>query len=321
MGTEANSYNSLPAVSGLLAIDKSIGMTSRDCVNRIERLLRELFPKPAKLPKVGHAGTLDPLATGVLVIGIGSGVRLVPYIQQMAKQYDATFRLGCWSETGDLEGELSVEADPLHPGADEILSAASSMIGNITQTPPATSAVRVDGKQAYKYAHRGEAVVVPSRVVRIDSISITRYEYPEVDLLIQCGSGTYIRTLGMDLAEKCGTRAVMSRLRRTAIGNFVLDNCVKAESLTAESLSTHLLPLRYGVVNLPTLPLSTEQVVRVSHGIKLPVAEVVSESSDEAVLEAVVEAAVIDDEGELRVILRRESDWWCPYRVFHRLSQ
>jgi len=313
VGTEASSYNALPAISGLLAIDKSIGMTSRDCVNRIERLLRESFPKPAKLPKVGHAGTLDPLATGVLVVGIGSGVRLVPYIQQMAKQYDATFRLGCWSETGDLEGELIVDAEPSIPSEEKIFNAAKSMIGNITQTPPATSAIRVDGKQAYKYAHRGEAVVVPSRVVRIDSISITRYEYPEVDLLIQCGSGTYIRTLGMDLAEKCKTRAVMSRLRRTAIGNFVLDNCVKTESLSSESLSTHLLPLRYGVVNLPTLPLSTEQIVRVSHGIKLPVAEVASESSDEA--------AVIDDEGELRVILRRESHWWCPYRVFHRLSQ
>ena len=313
MGTELNPYNDLPLISGLIAIDKSIGLTSRECVNHVERLLRTMLPRPAKLPKVGHAGTLDPLATGVLVVGVGSGVRLVPYIQTMAKQYDATFRLGCWSETGDLEGELDVDTNPLIPSRETIVESASEMIGEIKQTPPATSAVRIDGKKAYKYAHQGQSVVVPSRIVRVDSIVINRYQYPELDLLIQCGSGTYIRTLGMDLAEKCGTRAVMSRLRRVAIGNFLLSDCVELDSLNPQNFSERLLPLRAGVVGLQQLNLSDEQVTSLSHGVKLSVHEVPHEPSNEAI--------VLDCEGELRAIAKREGDLWAPYRVFHRLPR
>jgi tRNA pseudouridine55 synthase len=315
--SDSGAMHGLPAMSGLIAIDKPAGLTSRDCVNRVERCLRELFPKPLKLPKVGHAGTLDPLATGVLVMGIGSGVRLVPYIQRMTKRYDATFRLGCWSETGDLEGTLQWDADAPIPSLDAIHDAARSLTGDITQTPPATSAIRVNGKKAYKYARQGETVTVPSRVVRVDEIEITRYAYPDVDMTIHCGSGTYIRTLGMDLAIRCNTRAVMSRLRRTAIGALTIQRCVSLESVTPDKLPQLCLPLRDGVWGLPVLALSDVQRVQVMHGIKVPVADCPTVSDE--IADGTLEAIVLDKEGELRAIVQREDDRWCPYRVFHHL--
>ena len=289
-----------------------MGVTSRDCVNVVVKLLRERYPKPARLPKVGHAGTLDPRATGVLVMGVGAGVRLVPYIQQMTKQYDATFRLGAWSESGDLEAELHYEDSPVAPTLAELQAAAGQLVGYITQIPPSTSAIKVNGKKAYKYAHQGIAVVVPSRVVRIDSIAITRYEYPEVDASIRCGSGTYIRTLGMDLAAGCETRAVMSRLQRTQIGAFDLSACRTMEELTSESLPGALLPLSLGVSNLPALSLTDDQQDKVTQGLKIDVVDTVG-----AKLPDGSEATVIDTNGNLRAIVRVLENRWCPYRVFH----
>ncbi len=163
--------------NGLLVVDKPAGMTSRDCVNAIERLLRPAFPKPACLPKVGHAGTLDPLATGVLVVGIGAGVRLVPYVQQMQKTYHAHFRLGADSDTGDIEGVVVEDPSPSQPSLGSLQLASKKLTGFIQQVPPATSAIRVNGRKAYTYAHRGEAVVVPPRTVWIESIELLRYEY------------------------------------------------------------------------------------------------------------------------------------------------
>ena len=302
----------LQMLSGLLACNKPMGVTSRDCVNVVVKLLRERYPKPARLPKVGHAGTLDPRATGVLVMGVGAGVRLVPYIQQMSKQYDATFRLGEWSESGDLEAELHYEDSPIVPTLAELQAAAAQLVGNITQTPPSTSAIKVNGKKAYKYAHQGIAVVVPSRVVRVDSIAITRYEYPEIDASIRCGSGTYIRTLGMDLAAGCETRAVMSRLQRTQIGAFDLSICQTMDELTSESLPGTLLPLSLGVSNLLALSLTDDQQDKVTQGLKIDVVNTVG-----AKLPDGSEATVIDSNGNLRAIVRVFENRWCPYRVFH----
>ncbi len=301
----------LPLLSGLLACDKPLGITSRDCVNHVERLLRVLYPKPARLPKVGHAGTLDPLASGVLMMGIGSGVRLVPYIQQLAKHYHATFQLGWWTESGDLDGELNEVSDAHVPTVAELNAAAVSLTGQITQVPPSTSAIRVGGKKAYKYAHQGIAVDVPPRVVRVDSLVITRYQYPEVDLAIECGGGTYVRTLGMDLAVHCRTRAVMTRLVRTQIGDFDLADCHSLADLTSESIQSCLLPLTSGVTHLPRLELDVAQTQQVGNGSKIDCAEVGVVAAEGT------EATAIDQTGRLRAIVRKTGNRWCPYRVFH----
>lgn len=296
------------ALSGLLNINKPPAITSRDVVNRVVRVLRERYPKPIKLPKAGHAGTLDPMATGVLIVGVGAGVRLVPYLHQQSKVYEATFRFGQSSASGDLETPLVEHPDPPQPSRAAVEAAAAQLIGQITQVPPAHSAVKIKGRKAYQFAHRGIEVEVPSRVVQIDQILIRRYEYPEIDLTVRCGTGTYIRTLGIDLAKLCGTTAVMTRLVRTAIGAFSLAGAIELEQLSAASLDEHLQPLAKGVSHLPQLELAEAQIRLLTNGIRLRV-----EPAEQ--LEA-AEAAVLDGAGRLRAIVQRRGEHWCPYRVF-----
>lgn len=299
------------SVFGLLCIDKPLGLTSRDVVNRVVWRLRDLSPKPAKIPKVGHAGTLDPLATGVLLVGIGAGVRLVPYIHQQPKEYHATFRLGQSSQSGDMESPIVAEENPYQPARDEIDAAAEALVGNITQIPPAHSAIKIGGKKAYKFAHQGKSVEVPSRVVRIDEFNILDYAYPNITATIRCGTGTYIRTLGIDLAAKCKTTAVMTSLVRTAIGDFSLASAVSIDRIADSAIEDLVLPLAYGVANLPKIDLPQQQIDLLAHGIKIAI-----DPDNEA---AGDEAAVIDRQGNLRAIVQRRDGKWNPYRVFHCL--
>lgn len=298
-------------VFGLLCIDKPIGLTSRDVVNRVVWRLRESSPKPAKIPKVGHAGTLDPLATGVLMIGIGAGVRLVPYLHQQSKEYLATFRLGQSSPSGDLETPLVIQDDPYRPTLDQIRTATEELVGNITQVPPAHSAIKIGGKKAYKSAHQGKPVEVPSRVVRIDSIDILKYDYPDITATIRCGTGTYIRTLGIDLASKCKTTAVMTSLVRTAIGRFTLSSAVAIERLSDTPIEGLVSPLAGGVSHLQAVSMTPAQIDLLANGIKI--------EADLAGQVVGDEASVIDANGNLRAIVRRRDGKWHPYRVFHCL--
>ena len=192
---------------GLLNIDKPRGLTSRDAVNRVERLVR-----PAK---AGHAGTLDPLATGVLVICVGQATRLIQYVQQMRKQYRATFLLGCTSESDDTERELVAIPNAIVPTLEQIDAALPQFMGDIQQRPPAHSAIKIGGKRAYKLARKGADFELAERTVTIHQINLLRYEYPELELDVECGSGTYIRSLGRDLGAASGIGGVMSALERT----------------------------------------------------------------------------------------------------------
>ena len=192
---------------GLLCVNKPVGMTSRQAVNVVQRLAR-----PAK---VGHAGTLDPLADGVLVVGVGSATRLLEYVQQMRKRYVGTFLLGRSSPTEDTEGQVTECPDAPVPTLDEIGSAAARWTGRIAQRPPAFSALKVAGRRAYDLARRGKLPQLAPRPVDVFQIEIRRYQYPELVLNVECGGGTYIRSLGRDLAESLGTAAVMSALTRT----------------------------------------------------------------------------------------------------------
>src|SRR6478609_12096076 len=211
---------------GLLNVDKPAGITSRDVVNRVQRLVRP--------HKVGHAGTLDPLATGVLVIAIGPATRLIEYVQRMPKSYQGTFLLGRTSDTEDVEGNVVELPHTPVPSRDDILAAIPRFLGTIEQRPPAFSALKVAGQAAYKLARRGEAVELAARPVEIISIDLVRYEYPELELRVRCGSGTYIRSLGRDLAEALGSAAVMSQLRRIAIGPFQVEESLQLADLALE---------------------------------------------------------------------------------------
>ena len=285
----------MAALHGLLNIDKPPGVTSRSVVNQIQQLVR-----PAK---IGHAGTLDPLATGVLVLGIGAATRLLQYVQRMPKQYRATFLLGRSSPTEDVEGDVTLQTDAPRPSAEAIRSAARELTGTLLQRPPAYSALKVRGRRAYDLARRGERVELEPRRVNVYRIEVVRYEYPELELRIDCGHGTYVRSLGRDLAERLGTQAVMSALVRTAVGCFQLEEAIAPDRLDRASIEAHLRPLRSAVEALPTVRLSDAEVAAIRNGRTIRRAEL---SGEEPV-------AAVDAAGTLVAILkRRGAEHWGP---------
>ena len=243
---------------GLLNIDKPPGITSRDVVNRVQRLV--------KPHKAGHAGTLDPLATGVLIVAVGQATRLVEYLQRMPNTYRATFLLGRTSDTEDVDGAVVELDNPPIPDRQQVENAAWRLIGTIQQRPPAYSAVKVAGQRAYKQARRGETFELAARRVEVHSIEITRYEYPELELLVRCGSGTYVRSLGRDLAQSLGSGAVMSALRRLAIGPLDVREALAYDAITFPAICERLLPATLAIGDLPQIVVDDNEKARLSTG-------------------------------------------------------
>jgi tRNA pseudouridine55 synthase len=243
---------------GLLNLDKPSGPTSRDVVNRVQRLV--------KPHKVGHAGTLDPLASGVLVVAVGAATRLVEYVQRMEKTYCGTFLLGRTSDTEDVQGEVVELAGAPVPTANQIRNVLPQFVGRIEQRPPAFSALKVAGQRAYDLARRGDDVELAARPVEVHSIDLLRFEYPELVLHIRCGSGTYVRSLGRDLARAVGTGAIMSGLRREAIGPFRAADSMQPDRLDAESIRRGLLPAGWAVSGMPQLEVDAAELLRLSQG-------------------------------------------------------
>jgi tRNA pseudouridine55 synthase len=274
---------------GILNLDKPSGWTSRDVVNRVQRLVR-----PAK---AGHAGTLDPLATGVLVVCVGAATRLISYVQQLPKEYHAKFLLGRTSPSEDTESEVTVLFDAPEPTLVEIEAKLPQFLGEIDQRPPAYSAVKLKGRRAYERARKGETVDLQPRPVQIYHLRVASYVYPELQLEIQCGSGTYVRSLGRDLAESLGTGAVMSGLRRTSIGPYGVENALRVEQLSGDSLQEQLLPPLTAVAHLPQIQLSEDQATEIRYG------RWIAAEPPEGSLSDVVAATNV--EGQLIAILRQ----------------
>lgn len=245
-------------LSGIVNVNKPPGWTSREVVDRVQRLVR-----PAR---AGHAGTLDPLATGVLVVCVGQATRLTQYVQRMAKEYRATFLLGRRSPTDDTEGEVTLVDEAPESTRAAIEAALPRFVGRIEQRPPAHSAVKVAGRRAYRLARQGRPVELAARTVTVHHLAVVRYEYPKLELDILCGSGTYIRALGRDLAASLGTAAVMSALERTAVGHFRVEDAVSLDELNDDSLSEHLQRPLVAVADLPLVELSEEQLEEIRHG-------------------------------------------------------
>lgn len=279
---------SRPAPCGVLNINKPPGWTSRDVVNRVHGLVR-----PAK---AGHAGTLDPLATGVLLVCVGKATRLIDYAGQMEKQYRGTFLLGRTSTTEDVEGEVTLLQGAPRPTADDIATAAATFLGETLQRPPAFSAIKVAGQRAYDLARAGRPVALEPRKILVRSIEIVAYDYPELTLDIVCGGGTYIRSLGRDLAERLETGAVMSALVRTWIGPFELADAWELTKLQAENVNEWLQSPRRLTSTLPTVQLTAAQAFEISSGRFINLA-----SSD---LHGAREVAAFAPDGELHSILK-----------------
>jgi tRNA pseudouridine55 synthase len=212
---------------GILLIDKPAGMTSFGVVARVRRVLSQ---QAGKKVKVGHTGTLDPFATGLMIIVVGKECKNAGAYSKLDKVYEATIVLGQTSSTGDTEGELTKVSEAV-PSRDEVEATLETFLGEITQTPPMFSAIKVNGQRAYKLAHKGEVVEIPTRQVQVYSLELIEYTYPELKLRAHVSSGTYIRTLAEDIGKSLGTGAYCKELRRTSIASHQISQATTLEAL------------------------------------------------------------------------------------------
>lgn len=248
----------LPKPFGLLNINKPADWTSRDVVNRVAKRFRKI--------KVGHAGTLDPMASGVLVVCVGPATRLIEYVQSQEKEYISTFVLGQTSDTDDVTGKILSRTDAKQITSAQIEAALKSFQGKIQQVPPQYSAVHVNGERAYRLARQGEQVEIPSREVVIHEIELLGYSCCELQLRIVCGSGTYIRSIARDLGEQLGCGGLMSGLVRTRIGLFSQENALSVDDLLEEDLESRLIEPTAAVAHLSSIILDDQQLGELLHG-------------------------------------------------------
>lgn len=240
---------------GFINIYKPAGITSRKAVNQITKTLRPV----SKKIKVGHTGTLDPMATGVLVIGIGKATSLIRWMLQGDKKYLGTFLLGLSSSSEDTETETQSHPIPATVNQAELQQTLKLFQGKISQVPPAFSALRVNGKRAYQLARKGEQVELKPREIEIFDLQLKNYSQSahSFQINVHCSGGTYIRSLGRDIARKLGTQAVMSELERTAAGSFCLDSSVPLDKLdSVQSVQNALQPCSLALTSLPKIQIN-----------------------------------------------------------------
>ena len=266
---------------GLLNINKPSSWTSREVVNWVEQRARKV--------KIGHAGTLDPLATGVLLVCVGHATRLVPYLHQLPKTYVATFLLGRQSESDDVDTWVELLPEAPVVTTEQLLAAIPKFIGTITQQPSTFSAIKINGAPAYRKARKGKPVEVPQREVEVHRIKLVEHIDDAFTLEIECGTGTYVRSIGRDIAAACGSAAVMSSLCRTRIGEFTVEGAIDPRLVERQSMKELLLSPFLAVPGRPRLLLTPPDVPRVENGNEIPIAQSVTLAS--------CEVAICDPEG------------------------
>jgi tRNA pseudouridine55 synthase len=313
-------------VNGLLAVDKPSGPTSHDVVQSIRRLYG--------VRRVGHAGTLDPPATGVLLIGVGRATRLLNFLQGLAKGYRARIQFGTTTTTQDAEGEMIQRRECEFSGAD-LVRALSEFVGVIEQVPPMFSAIKVEGEPLYKAGRRGEEVERRARKITIYSNDLEGFE-PDLHratVEVRCSSGTYVRTLAYDLGERLGCGAHLDSLRRLSVGSFVESEAIPLshlEEMGGEDLAAALLPMAEAMRDFPKVAVEGERLEAVRHGRPLP-PEVVAVREGElrmagvrragevpphrAGMTAGVPVAVVGPDGELVAVYRQSRSGLKPAAV------
>jgi tRNA pseudouridine55 synthase len=274
---------------GLLLVDKPSGMTSHDVVQVIRRV--------ARTRKVGHTGTLDPAATGLLPITIGHGTKLANYLTLEQKGYAFSLRLGERTSTDDAEGEV-VETLPWEQvSADALAEAIPGFVGEQLQRPPNYSAIRVDGRRAYDRARSGEVFELEARPVTILSLELLATRLPEADLHMECTAGTYVRSLVRDLGVKLGTCATTIAIRRTRVGPFTLEQATPLDAITPDNIAALLLPPAAMLSSIAQLTLDAAGVNELSFGRAVPGADGLVEGEQVALLDAAGELIAV---GEVR---------------------
>lgn len=289
---------------GLLNVRKPPGPTSHDVVARVRRLLPGAGRRRAK---VGHAGTLDPFAEGVLVVCVGPATRLADYVQHRGKRYRAEIILGATSTTDDLAGSITRSAGVQPPTADELQVAAAGFVGWIDQVPPAHSAVHVNGRRAYELARAGTPAKLQPRQVRIDRLAVLDYDWPRVTIEVRCGAGTYIRALARDLGAGLGVGGYCAGLVRSAVGPFELDRAVAIDEI---DLERDMLSPLVALDEMQRLVADAGQAARLANGNAIELSEAMADG----------EVAVLDRHGSLLAIAAvdgQERNILRPLKVFH----
>ncbi len=301
-----------PDPAGILVVNKPSGPTSHDVVASIRRHLR--------VKRVGHTGTLDPLAEGVLVVCLGEATKLAGYLTHAEKDYETTVRLGESTDTHDATGQV-LESRPVEVTREQVEAALEGFRGQITQIPPMYSALKKDGQRLYKLARKGEVVERDPRIVQVHRLDLTRFETPELDLSVTCGKGTYVRTLAHDIGEVLGCGAHLKSLTRTRVGLFGLDEAISLEDVRAvrdaeakETLLTHLVPMSEAMRDHPALRLDRRAIRGVVQGRALKPGEVASAGGGG--LRPGQLTRLLDEEGQLVALGEVKSHGLQPIRVF-----
>ena len=302
--TEKN--NSISSkTSGVLVIDKPLGMTSHDVVQVVRR--------GTGIRRAGHTGTLDPRASGVLVVLIGPAVRLSEFLSTSEKRYQAVVKFGMTTSTYDTEGVITSENGHCDFSFEHLEAALTKFVGVVEQVPPVFSALKIDGKRAYDRARAGEDIEMEPRQITVHSLELLEWEAPEAVIDVHCSSGTYIRSLAHDLGEEMGSGATLINLRRTKNGRFTLRDSVSLrkleEAFTNGDWYRYLIPAAEALGDWYTVELSHEQIDEVRHGHRVPALEPVEEGTM---------ARAISQEGELVALVEYvpADQEWQPRKVF-----
>lgn len=285
-------------IHGFLNIDKPAGMTSHDVVAKLRRL--------AQQRRVGHGGTLDPAATGVLPVALGEATRLVDYFVEGRKAYRAVIRLGVTTTTDDAEGAIVGERPIPLLKIDDLHTFVQPFIGAIQQVPPMYSAIQIGGQRMYDLARKGQVIDLPPRTVEIDRIEVCGWQSPDVTLEIVCGKGTYIRALARDLGAAIGCGAHLVELRRTQVGSLRIEQAVPLATLleAGDNFVQHVFPPEAAVLDLPRADVDQALAQRIRNG--LPVALPLTGEL----------ARAHAPDGALVALLRHEAGLWKPFKVF-----
>ncbi len=291
-------------MDGILNIDKAAGMTSHDVVAKVRRLVRQ--------KQVGHAGTLDPAATGVLPICLGKATRVAEYLSESGKAYRATIRFGCETDTYDADGRITREA-PVTVGEADIRAALPDFLGTQLQVPPRFSALKQGGEPLYKRARAGQEVTVPPRLVTIHALELISYHLPDLVLDIDCGKGTYIRSLAFDLGRKLGPGAHLAALVRTRSGPFSLDQSIRLDDLPQAladgSWEDHLYAPDEAMLDFGVAIVAERNEWRLQHGLELVSPPPAAGTGEPTVLRA------YSLDGRFLGIIRWERERWRPHKV------
>lgn len=286
-------------MNGFLNIDKPLGLTSHDVVARVRRSLN--------IKKVGHAGTLDPLATGVLVVCVGTATRLSEYVMHTIKRYRAQIHLGVTTTTYDAEGKITAQRDASHLTRLDVEQALAQFVGEIEQLPPMYSAVKQGGRKLYDIARAGDEVERQPRHVEIMVLEIVDWSPAQVTVEVTCSAGTYIRSLAYDLGETLGVGAYLSGLVRTASGSFRLDEAVSLDALLeASDWAEYLVSPAAALAHLPVIECDAAGLDHLSHGRPVP----------DPLAEAGLLAQAYNAKGDLIAIVQGDGQRWLPHKVF-----